>query len=481
MRRPLLLLTATVAGALFAAAPALAAPSVDTAGGGILVSPGGSPLSVYVDTDGAGHYTFAATGIGATPPCTSAANVGKCPADSVTSMLLGGTSGVDAVNADTFAITPSMLVLGHEGADVLTTSAGDDSIAGGSGDDTLTGGYGNDTLTDADSFGGSIAGSGGNDTLRGGPGSDTLDAGGLNASGVGGPTSGGGHDLLDGGTGNANDVDTVDYGQRTAPVTVTVDSPGVFGNLGNDGEAGEQDNVMLAERIVGGTAGDTLTASGYNTALEGGDGGDTLNAAGGGDTLRGGNGDDHLNGNDAGDVLDGGRGNDTLSGGDGADTIDALDGYVDTVACGTGDDTVTADSYDVVAADCEHVTRAVKPPSTTIVVTKPPVPPPGPVLGLPKKLKASAKGRVTVPISCPKATKTGCLFGTVTVSAGSKRVGRGTFAVKPGKTAKVRVTLSKTARTTLKRKHKLAVKLAATALNGDGRSRTTTATVTIKR
>jgi hypothetical protein len=41
----------------------------------------------------------------------------------------------------------------------------------------------------------------------------------------------------------------------------------------------------------------------------------------------------------------------------GNDTIDVRDGEQDSVQCGPGDDTVTADAIDTVADDCEHVAR----------------------------------------------------------------------------------------------------------------------------
>jgi hypothetical protein len=43
--------------------------------------------------------------------------------------------------------------------------------------------------------------------------------------------------------------------------------------------------------------------------------------------------------------------------GAGIDTIDVRNGTLDSVDCGAGDDTVSADTIDVVAANCEHVTR----------------------------------------------------------------------------------------------------------------------------
>jgi len=54
-------------------------------------------------------------------------------------------------------------------------------------------------------------------------------------------------------------------------------------------------------------------------------------------------------------TLTGGSGSDTLTGGPANDTIQARDRTVDTIVCGTGDDTVTSDPEDKVAADCEHV------------------------------------------------------------------------------------------------------------------------------
>ena len=48
---------------------------------------------------------------------------------------------------------------------------------------------------------------------------------------------------------------------------------------------------------------------------------------------------------------------DVLSGGRGRDRIRARDGLRDRINCGRGVDTVTADRNDVVASNCEHVSR----------------------------------------------------------------------------------------------------------------------------
>lgn len=94
---------------------------------------------------------------------------------------------------------------------------------------------------------------------------------------------------------------------------------------------------------------------------------DIIRALAGNDTIRGGGGNDQLFG-DAGsdqvfgeagnDRIVGGAGRDVLNGGVGNDTIDAADhARGDTVRCGAGRDVVVANAGDVVAKDCEKVTR----------------------------------------------------------------------------------------------------------------------------
>jgi Ca2+-binding RTX toxin-like protein len=65
-----------------------------------------------------------------------------------------------------------------------------------------------------------------------------------------------------------------------------------------------------------------------------------------------------IRGGDGNDLLDGGGGIDLLSGQGGDDSITSRDGRTDVVSCGGGTDSVTADPRDVVARDCESVTRS---------------------------------------------------------------------------------------------------------------------------
>lgn len=225
------------------------------------------------------------------------------------------------------AISATHLV---DGVTSLAAATADLVIYGGAGNDTLTGGAGDDEL-----YGGE-----GNDTFK----TDVADDG---------------SDAYDGGEG----VDTMDYSSRTGDLTVTLD------DTGNDGEAGEADDVQTTvENVTGGEGDDTLTGSDASNTLKGGDGDDTLNGgvaasdcdAVSPNTLEGGNGDDTFDMGSAancGDVLVGGADSDTVdySGRTNAVTItvnnqadDGETGEEDNVKTdveqligGDGDDTIT--------------------------------------------------------------------------------------------------------------------------------------------
>jgi len=167
----------------------------------------------------------------------------------------------------------------------------------------------------------------GYNTLDGGLGDDTLRPGSFAG------------DVLSGGDG----VDTADYSQRGASLVLANDG----GYSSGDQALGEYDRIKSdVERLLGGTAADTL---------RGGDGNETLLGNGGADRLDGGAGDDTLDGGAGNDRLDGGTGADTVRGAADDDTVLARDsGTADTVDCGDGSDTVTADRADALNA-CEAV------------------------------------------------------------------------------------------------------------------------------
>jgi myo-inositol-hexaphosphate 3-phosphohydrolase len=187
---------------------------------------------------------------------------------------------------------------GDSDGDVTTSGMESFRVAAAAGNDTVTAAGGNGTGT---ALAAPVS-------MEGGAGTDTL-TGGLAA------------DALIGGDG----TDTVLY-TGLASVTITLDG------LANDGAVGEGDNVGTdVERVTTGNGNDSITG---NAAAN------LLKAAGGAD------------------VLNGGLGKDTLEGGGGNDQLGARDGVADTVRCGAGVDTVTADTVDSVSSECESVSRA---------------------------------------------------------------------------------------------------------------------------
>jgi Ca2+-binding RTX toxin-like protein len=232
-------------------------------------------------------------------------------------------------------------VWGGSGDDVLTGNASDNAFDGGPGADQMDGLGGEDLAdysTRTQPVSASIdgvandgeAGEGDNiatdiEDLRGGSGSDTL-------------TGNDSDNVLDGGLGadqmfGGGGLDTVDYSDRTEPVTADLS-----GSPGNDGEAGEGDTIAAdIEALIGGTGDDTLTGNPADGALIGGDGDDTLIDPGGSDYVDGGDGDDNLQ---------------------------TRDGAADQDTCGFGMDRVVGDPIDSVTDDCESVDGPPQPPGS---------------------------------------------------------------------------------------------------------------------
>ena len=229
-----------------------------------------------------------------------------------------GGSGNDVLAA---GATPAFLE-GGAGDDALTGSAGGDNLLGSDGDDTITAGAGDDLvfgMRGADSV---SAGAGadrvyaddGDDIVDGGPGDDQLEgsAGDDRLSGGDGADrlfAGWGTDWLDGGAGadsfrgEGEGADTVSYADRTAPLTVTLASAPAL--VGDDGAAGEGDDLSGIERVIGGAGADRLTGTAAAEFFDGGAGTDVLDARGGDDVLY---------------AVD--RTRDTVSCGEGADAAD---------------------------------------------------------------------------------------------------------------------------------------------------------------
>ena len=197
-----------------------------------------------------------------------------------------------------------------------------ENIVGGAGADEL---IGNDAPN-------ALQGRAGDDRLHGAGGDDVLDA--KDLAGEADPADGSGDDFLDGGPGGR---DLADYGNRTSPVSVTLDTSA------SDGESGEADLVLEnVEGARGGSAADSLTGNGGPNQLYGGPGSDQLHGGEGADELRGGDGNEEL---------DGGAGGDLLAGEGNTDTVDYSsrttkvttdeDGQADDGTAGEGDNIAT--------------------------------------------------------------------------------------------------------------------------------------------
>ena len=302
----------TIALALLAAATLAGLPGALHAAGGQTVSIVGTTMEILgapgndnIDVHSApGNYLSVSDsqGLTAVYPCRSDWVPGEisCPINQtdnqghvtgtlITSIRVDAGDGNDIVHSLSGAGLPATLQ-GSTGADIISGGGGADRLEGGDGNDILDGGGGPDVLL----------GGNGLDNLTGGDGDDVLQPG----AGAG--------DFVGGGPG----VDTADYSERSAALTLSMDG------IANDGESGENDNIAGdVEAAVGGSGNDTLNGGAAKDTLSGGPGNDTLHGLADDDTLNGDVGADQLFGEGGNDTLNGGDGIDTFSGGPGDDTL----------------------------------------------------------------------------------------------------------------------------------------------------------------
>jgi hypothetical protein len=212
----------------------------------------------------------------------------------------------------------------------------------------------------------------------------------------------------------------------------------------------------------------------------------------------------------------------TASLGDGDDFIDARDGKIDTIACGAGADSGSAETSDSVGADCEAVAKPalVEPPSTpvTVPVVDPPTdpvidppvvdpelpadPPLAPVGNSvpptipPQTVGVSASGVANVLVVCPPDSG-GC-SGVVTIQlpgAASRRhakvsatrrnaaplsIGRARFKAAAGSSKSVPVRLSKRGRQRILRGRRTRARINVTTRSASGRTTVSSQDVTIR-
>ncbi|MBC8108109.1 MAG: hypothetical protein H7Z14_16100 [Anaerolineae bacterium] len=112
----------------------------------------------------------------------------------------------------------------------------------------------------------------------------------------------------------------------------------INGGLGDDTIVGGAGN----DRIIGGRGRDLISGNDGDDLIKGYDSDDTLNGNDGNDVLDGGAGADFMLGGNGNDVLIGGTGSDQMFGQNGNDTFFAIDGTLDTISGGSGDDSFGA-------------------------------------------------------------------------------------------------------------------------------------------
>jgi len=131
--------------------------------------------------------------------------------------------------------------------------------------------------------------------------------------------------------------------------------------------------------------------------------------------------------------------------GGGNDSINVRDGVKGEVSCGGGNDSVVADSADVVASDCEQVDKVTASSRCSVR----------------NKSVAMAGGAIKLKITCPVAAKGTLTLQTAGAYKAAKktrkkvRLGRKSFSLKAGKSKTLSVKLSKKARRLVKRNKKL--------------------------
>jgi hypothetical protein len=313
------------------------------------------------------------------------------------------------------------------GNDTIDAGPGEDFVDGEDGNDTIDGGTGDDGLGFYQGYGSSqpgLYGGPGNDTIRGGDGVDFVQGDGGDAEYTQNQAPWG-NDNLDGGAGNDFVVgDNENY----------IDGCGSAAPGGNDVvQGGDGDDALLGEggsdQVIGGNGDDQLVE--YNDASpdsdSGGSGTDTAyyipscvdnstdshvditldGQPNDGFAAASGSGDQSDNQNNVGtdienvstdnsdvptnvtgdgaanaistgggpDNVDAGDGPDNIQTNDGPDKINSRDGYPDSVDCGPGVDSVTADEFDTFTG-CENVDVAQVPSAYAAAQPQSPPPPP---------------------------------------------------------------------------------------------------------
>jgi Ca2+-binding RTX toxin-like protein len=298
--------------------------------------------------------------IAALPACTAAGGSATCASAGIIGITVSGGDGADSIANMT--ATKSTLS-GGDGNDSLEGGTGDDTIRGNQGVDTHSGGAGNDFIDARGDRGDIVSCGDGMDTVRGDVSDsialdcETIDRGVLPPippTDPGPPPPSPAAEALLG----AAEARTLDPGACSRDKLGTARDDRLAGSGFGDNLFGLQGNDVLRgglgdDCLFGGVGHDRLAGAGGDDRLLGDD---TAKGVGGNDRLSGNAGDDLLLAGPGNDRLKAGRGKNRLKGGLGNDRLQAVNGSVDRLNCGRGDDVARADSVDRLVG-CERVRR----------------------------------------------------------------------------------------------------------------------------
>jgi len=277
------------------------------------------------------------------------------------------TSDGALTDSDTIAIVlPTHL--GTEGADTITTAAGDSVVITFGGSDTITTGAGNSFVHAGDGANTITMGAGNSTVITTGNMANTITTA-ASPGGIHNITTGSGADVFTiGATGTG--TTTINAGDGANIITIGIGNSIITAGSGADNivasgvgnniiNAGEGANIIVTSgignnTITGGAGIDTITTMGAgDNIINAGDGANIIRVEGiGNNTITGGAGIDTITTMGAGDniinagdganiIVTAGAGNNSITSGAGNDTITSMGAGISIISAGDGDDTIT--------------------------------------------------------------------------------------------------------------------------------------------
>ena len=225
------------------------------------------------------------------------------------------------------------LLIGDDGANILSGLSGNDQLYGRLGDDTLDGGEGNNNL-DAGEGNNTIKAGSGNDGIYAGSGNDVIDAGAgdnriFAGEGKNEITTGSGNDIISGGS----SADIINAGDGNNQILAASGENKITTGSGNDTiNAGSGNNTINA-----GSGNNTINVSSGNDIINAGSGNNTINAGDGNNQIFAAGGNNKITTGSGNDLIKTGGGDDIINAGEGKNKIFAGSGN-NTIYSGSGSD-----------------------------------------------------------------------------------------------------------------------------------------------